>query len=62
MIIYHISVEGFCIQVVAHYVAMTPDGRVFDSSLDKGRPYDLRIGADQVSSSIYRYAGLSCKH
>lgn len=35
-------------QVVADYVAMTPDGRVVDSSLDRGRPYDLRIGAGQV--------------
>ena len=59
--IHHITVEGFCIQVVAHYVAMTPDGRVFDSSLDKGRPYDLRIGADQVSSRTKKYAHLSCK-
>ncbi len=29
-------------QVVAHYVAMTPNLRVFDSSLDKGSPYDIR--------------------
>ncbi|KAK9823119.1 hypothetical protein WJX72_000404 [[Myrmecia] bisecta] len=35
-------------QVVANYVAMTPNGRVFDSSLDKGSPYDIRIGAGQV--------------
>lgn len=37
-------------KVVANYVAMTPDGRVVDSSLDKGRPYDLRIGAGQVTN------------
>lgn len=35
-------------QVVAHYVAMTPNLRVFDSSLDKGKPYDIRVGAGQV--------------
>lgn len=29
-------------QVVVHYVAMTPNLRVFDSSLDKGKPYDIR--------------------
>ena len=30
------------------YVAMTPNGRVFDSSLYRGAPYDFRIGAGQV--------------
>jgi FKBP-type peptidyl-prolyl cis-trans isomerase len=35
-------------QVVAHYVAMTPSGKVFDSSLNRGAPYDFRIGAGQV--------------
>lgn len=44
------------LQVVANYVAMTPDGRVVDSSLDRGRPYDLRIGAGQVKS--YAHLGL----
>ena len=37
------------LQIVADYVAMTPDGKVFDSSLDRGRPYDLRVGSGQVS-------------
>ena len=27
---------------------MTPKGLVFDSSLDKGRPYDIRLGTGQV--------------
>jgi FKBP-type peptidyl-prolyl cis-trans isomerase len=35
-------------QVTAHYVAMTPNGRVFDSSLDRGFPYDIRVGSGQV--------------
>ncbi|KXZ51237.1 hypothetical protein GPECTOR_13g724 [Gonium pectorale] len=35
-------------QVVANYVAMTPNLRVFDSSLEKGKPYDIRVGAGQV--------------
>ncbi|GFR43996.1 hypothetical protein Agub_g5142 [Astrephomene gubernaculifera] len=35
-------------QVVAHYVAMTPNLRVFDSSLEKGKPYDIRVGAGQI--------------
>ena len=30
------------------YVAMTPEGRVFDSSLEKGYPYQIRVGAGQV--------------
>jgi hypothetical protein len=29
------------VQVVVRYVAMTPDGRVFESSLEKG-PFDIR--------------------
>lgn len=29
-------------QVVAHYVAMTPAGRVFENSLEKGAPFDIR--------------------
>ena len=37
-------------QVTAHYVAMTPNGRVFDSSLDRGFPYDIRIGSGQVTA------------
>lgn len=36
-------------QVVANYVAMVPNGKVFDSSLEKGHPYDIRIGTGQVS-------------
>ena len=40
-------------QVVAHYVAMTPDHRVFDSSLDKGRPYDFRLGSGQIVAGEY---------
>lgn len=35
-------------QVVVNYVAMTPELRVFDSSLEKGAPYDIRIGAGAV--------------
>lgn len=42
----------FCLflnfQVVCHYVAMTPQGRVFDSSLDRGKPYDFRYGVGVV--------------
>lgn len=41
-------------QVVVHYVAMTPAPqlRVFDSSLDKGKPYDVRVGAGQVVKGL----------
>lgn len=36
-------------QVVAHYVAMTADGRIFSNSLErKEGPYDFRVGAGQV--------------
>lgn len=39
------------LQVTCDYVAMTPNGRVFDSSLDRGFPYDIRVGAGQVQAS-----------
>lgn len=39
-------------QVVVNYIAMTPEGRVFDSSLERGAPYDLRVGAGQVVSGL----------
>ncbi len=35
-------------QVVVDYVAMTPGGKVFDSSLTRGAPYDVRVGAGQA--------------
>ena len=41
---------GCLLQVVANYVAKTPQGKIFDSSLDKGKPYDIRVGAGQVCS------------
>lgn len=30
-------------QVVVDYVAMTEDGRIFDNSVEKGKPYDIRV-------------------
>lgn len=39
------------VQVTCNYVAMTPNGRVFDSSLDRGFPYDIRVGAGQVPAT-----------
>ena len=42
-----------CLQVVVNYVAMTAKGQVFDSSLDKGRPYDIRLGTGQVLEPSY---------
>jgi hypothetical protein len=36
------------VQVVVNYDAMTPAGRVFDSSVEKGKPYDIRVGSGQV--------------
>eukprot|EP00891_Asterochloris_glomerata_P009592 jgi/Astpho2/9592/Aster-03866 len=39
-------------QVVANYVAKTPQGKIFDSSLDKGKPYDIRVGAGQVIAGL----------
>ena len=39
-------------QVTCNYVAMVPNGRVFDSSLDRGFPYDIRVGAGQVHAAL----------
>ncbi|CAN4089968.1 unnamed protein product [Withania somnifera] len=39
-------------QVAANYVAMVPSGQIFDSSLEKGRPYIFRVGADQVIKGL----------
>lgn len=35
-------------QVVANYVAKVPNGKIFDNSLEKGKPYDVRVGSGQV--------------
>ena len=37
-----------CAQVVVNYVAMTPEGRIFDNSLAKNSPYFIRVGTGQV--------------
>ena len=40
---------------MADYVAMTTELRIFDNSLEKGKPYDIRVvtgGADAPSSTI----------
>lgn len=29
-------------------MAMTPDGRIFDSSVERRAPYDVRVGSGQV--------------
>lgn len=39
-------------QVTVDYVALTPQGKVFDSSLEKGRPYDVRIGSGQIVAGL----------
>ncbi|KAI8463968.1 MAG: FKBP-type peptidyl-prolyl cis-trans isomerase [Monoraphidium minutum] len=35
-------------QAVVHYVAMLPSGRVFENSLERGKPFDVRVGTGQV--------------
>jgi peptidylprolyl isomerase len=35
-------------QVTVNYVAMTPALKIFDSSVERKAPYDIRIGAGQV--------------
>lgn len=51
------------LQVVANYVAMVPNGKIFDNSLEKGRPYDVRVGAGQVSViflPLYQLPSVAC--
>ena len=39
-------------QLVVNYIAMTPNGRIFDSSLDRGAPFDIRVGTGQVVAGL----------
>uniref|UniRef100_A0A0F7H0C6 peptidylprolyl isomerase n=1 Tax=Masdevallia picturata TaxID=125444 RepID=A0A0F7H0C6_9ASPA len=39
-------------QVAANYVAMVPNGQIFDSSLEKGQPYIFRVGSGQVIKGL----------
>jgi len=34
--------------VVVHYTGKFPDGRVFDSSVTRGQPFEFKLGARQV--------------
>ncbi len=46
-------------QAAVHYVAMTPEGRIFDNSLMKGSPYYIRIGSGAVRAQRRRMPPLS---
>ncbi|KAK4798542.1 hypothetical protein SAY86_030868 [Trapa natans] len=39
-------------QVAANYVAMVPNGQIFDSSLEKGQLYIFRVGSGQVIKGL----------
>jgi FK506-binding protein 1 len=34
--------------VVVHYTGLLPDGSIWDSSRDRGKPFKFTLGADQV--------------
>lgn len=39
-------------QAVVQYDAMLPNGRVFESSLARGAPFDIRVGTGQVVAGL----------
>ncbi|GBG00616.1 hypothetical protein Rsub_13342 [Raphidocelis subcapitata] len=39
-------------QVVVHYVASLPNGRIFENSLERGQPFDVRVGTGQVVAGL----------
>lgn len=39
-------------QIVVNYVAMTPEGRIFESSLQRKAPFDIRVGAGQIVAGL----------
>ncbi|KIZ03762.1 hypothetical protein MNEG_4197 [Monoraphidium neglectum] len=39
-------------QAVVHYVAQLPNGRVFENSLERGAPFDVRIGTGMVVAGL----------
>lgn len=39
-------------QIVLHYILMTPEGRIISNSLEKGTPYDIRVGTGQVVAGL----------
>ena len=44
----HFPKEGQTVRV--HYVGKLEDGSIFDSSRDRGRSYEFKVGAGQVIS------------
>ena len=40
------------LQVVVNYVAMTPEGRIFDNSLAKNAPYYIRVGTGHACTQL----------
>ena len=46
-------------QVVVDYVAMTTEGRIFENSVQAGRPFDIRVTSGDADSPSSTIAGLN---
>ena len=46
-------------QVVVDYVAMTTEGRIFENSVEKGKPFDIRVVSGDADSPASTIAGLN---
>ena len=40
-------------------MAMTPEGRIFENSVEKGKPFDIRVVSGDADSPASTIAGLN---
>lgn len=46
---------NFVMQMQAHYVGKLENGKVFDSSYNRGKPLTFRVGVGEVCISLFEY-------
>jgi FKBP-type peptidyl-prolyl cis-trans isomerase len=47
--------------VTVHYTGFLPDGAIFDSSRDRGRPFRFKLGSEQVIPGLDKVLLARCK-